>query len=64
MKSSSRAANVYTREDFQNAIRILVKRKEDFRKAVTHQVNLEGINGALEMLADPNSAAIKVIVHP
>jgi hypothetical protein len=34
------------------------------RKAVTHHVNLEGINGALEMLGDPNSVAIKVIVHP
>jgi L-iditol 2-dehydrogenase len=59
-----KGTNVYTREDFQAAIRILVKRKEDLRKAVTHHVNLEGINGALEMLADPNSVAIKVIVYP
>jgi L-iditol 2-dehydrogenase len=59
-----KGTNVYTKEDFQSAIRILVKRKEDLRKAVTHHVNLEGINGALEMLGDPNSVAIKVIVHP
>lgn len=59
-----KGSNIYTREDFQNAIRILVKRKEELRQAITHQVNLAGINGALEMLADPNSVAIKVIVHP
>ncbi|MGA2961317.1 MAG: alcohol dehydrogenase catalytic domain-containing protein [Candidatus Korobacteraceae bacterium] len=59
-----KGTNVYIKEDFQRAIRILVKRKEDLRKAITHHVNLEGVNGALEMLADPNSVAIKVIVHP
>jgi threonine dehydrogenase-like Zn-dependent dehydrogenase len=59
-----KGTNVYIKEDFQRAIRILVKRKEDLRKAITHHVNLEGVNGALEMLGDPNSVAIKVIVHP
>jgi threonine dehydrogenase-like Zn-dependent dehydrogenase len=59
-----KGTNVYTKEDFQAAIRILVKRKEELRKAITHHVDLEGINGALAMLDDPNGVAIKVIVHP
>ncbi len=61
---SLKGSHIYTSEDFQSAIKILVKRKEDLRKAITHHVGLDGIGGALEMLADPNSAAIKVIVQP
>jgi L-iditol 2-dehydrogenase len=59
-----KGSHIYTREDFESAIRILVKRKEDLRKAITHHVSLDGISGALEMLADPNNVAVKVIVQP
>ena len=55
---------VYTREDFQRAIKILVKRKAELRKVITHHVDLEGVHGALEMLGDPHTAAVKVIVQP
>jgi len=59
-----KGSHIYTKEDFQSAIRILVERKEDLRKAITHHVGLDGIGGALEMLTDPNSPAIKIIVQP
>ena len=36
--------------------------RERFKKAITHHVELDGIGGALEMLTDPNSCAIEVIV--
>ncbi len=55
---------VYTGEDFKSALKILVKRQADLKKVVTHHVDLEGVNGALEMLADPNTNAVKVVVHP
>ena len=54
----------YTREDFRSALRILVRRKKDLRRLVTHHVDLAGVSGALHMLADPNTAAIKIIVQP
>jgi L-iditol 2-dehydrogenase len=54
----------YTGEDFQRALKILAKRKAELRKMLTHQVDLEGVQGALEMLGDPHTAAVKVIVHP
>jgi len=54
----------YTREDFRSALRILVRRKKDLRRLVTHHVDLAGVSGALHMLADPDTAAIKIIVQP
>jgi L-iditol 2-dehydrogenase len=59
-----KGSHIYIGEDFQDAIGILVQRQTDLRKAITHQVSLDGISGALEMLAEPNTAAIKVIVQP
>jgi len=54
----------YTKEDFRSALRILVRRKKDLQQMVTHHVDLEGVSGALHMLADANTAAIKIIVRP
>ncbi len=54
----------YTGEDFKTAIKILEKRTADLRKLITHHVDLEGVHSALEMLADPNTMAVKIIVHP
>lgn len=59
-----KGSNLYTNEDFQCAITILAKRAEDLRKLITHHVDLEGVQAAVEMLSDPNSATIKVIVQP
>jgi len=37
-----KGSHIYTREDFESAIRILVKRKRTYEKRFTHHVSLDG----------------------
>ncbi len=59
-----KGSHIYTKEDFDTAIRVLVDRKPDLQKAITHHVKFDGLVGAFEMLANPNNNAIKVLVQP
>ncbi|MDR3590171.1 MAG: alcohol dehydrogenase catalytic domain-containing protein [Negativicutes bacterium] len=59
-----KGSHIYTKEDFDTAMKILVDRKADLQKAITHHVNFNGMVEAFEMLADPQNTAIKVIVKP
>jgi len=59
-----KGSHIYTKEDFDTAMQILVDRKIDLQRTITHHVKFDGLVEAFEMLADPQNTAIKIVVQP
>ncbi|MET3506578.1 zinc-dependent alcohol dehydrogenase [Halalkalibacter oceani] len=55
---------VYTKPDFELALKILSDRGEDMKRFITHQVPIEDVNEAMQVITSPKNEVIKMAVYP
>ncbi len=56
-------ANYFPKEEFENNVKIFLKKREDFRKTISHSYPLEKINEAFQIFFNKDSAN-RIIINP